>query len=69
MTNNKPIFIFYKSAFLLAMGKSKEAVLQLETGMNKNPKLIKKLVDLNPSILQNQMIVDVIARFKRNRSI
>jgi len=68
MTNNKPIFIFYKSAFLLAMGKSKEAVLQLEAGMDKNPKLVKKLVDLNPSILQNQMIVDVIARFKRNKS-
>ena len=50
------------------MGKSKEAVLQLEAGMDKNPKLVKKLVDLNPSILQNQMIVDVIARFKRNKS-
>jgi tetratricopeptide (TPR) repeat protein len=69
MTNNKPVFFFYKSAFLLALGKSKEAVIQLETGMEKNPKLVKKLLDLSPSILQNQMIVDVIARFKRNKSI
>ncbi len=69
MTNQKPIFYFYKSAFLLALGKSKEAVVQLEIGMMKNPKLIKKLVDLNPSILQNQLIVDVIATFKRNKSI
>lgn len=69
LTNNKPIFFLYKSAFLLALGKSKEAVIQLETGMAKNPRLIKKLVDLNPSILQNQLIVDVIARFKRNKSI
>lgn len=69
LTNAKPIFIFYKCAFLLALGKSKEALLQLEAGMEKNPRLIKKLLELNPSLLQNQLIVDVIARFKRNRSI
>jgi len=69
LTSTKPIFIFYKSAFLMALGKSKEAVLQLETGMSKNPKLVKKLVELNPSILQVQSVVDVIARFKRNKSI
>ncbi|MBL0357226.1 MAG: tetratricopeptide repeat protein [Chitinophagaceae bacterium] len=69
MTGQKTVFFFYKSAFLLALGKSKEAVIQLETGMAKNPKHVKKLVDLNPSILQNQLIVDVIAKFKRNKSI
>jgi tetratricopeptide (TPR) repeat protein len=69
MTNQKPVFFFYKSAFLLALGKSKEAVVQLELAMSKNPRLVKKLVDLNPSILQNQLIVDVIARFKKNKSI
>lgn len=69
LTNTKPIFIFYKSAFLLAMGKTKEAILQLETGMDINPKLVKKLIELNPSILQNQFVVDVIARFKRSKSI
>ncbi len=69
LTNHKPIFFLYKSAFLLALGKTKEAVIQLETGMQKNPRLIKKLLDLNPSILQNQQIVDVIARFKRSKSI
>jgi tetratricopeptide (TPR) repeat protein len=68
-TNNKPVFIFYKSAFLLAAGKSKEAILQLEDAMNKNPKLVKKLIELSPSILQNQLVVDVIARFKRSKSI
>ncbi len=69
LTNNKPIFIFYKSAFLLAVGKSKEAIVQLESGMHKNPKLVKKLIELNPSILQHQLVVDIIARYKRNKSI
>jgi tetratricopeptide (TPR) repeat protein len=69
LTSNKPIFFFYKSAFLLELGKTKEAILQLEMGMDKNPKLIKKLIELNPSILQNQLVVDVVARFKRGKGI
>jgi len=68
-TDGKTIFIFYKSAILLAMGKSKEAILQLENGMQQNPKLVKKLIEINPSILQHQQVVDVIARFKKKRSI
>ena len=69
LTGYKPVFIFYKSAFLLAVGKSKEAMVQLESGMYKNAKLVKKLVELNPSILQNQLVVDIIAKYKRNKSI
>ena len=68
-TENKPIFLFYKSAICYAMGKSKEALLQLELAMERNPKLIKKFIELNPSILQNQQVVDVIARFKKKKSI
>lgn len=68
LTNNKPIFIFYKSAFLLAVGKSKEAMVQLDFAMDKNSKLIKKLIELNPAILQNQSVIDIIAKFKRKKS-
>jgi tetratricopeptide (TPR) repeat protein len=68
-TEGKAIFIFYKAAILFAMGKSKEAVLQLEQGMQENPKLVKKIIELNPSLLQNQQVVDVLARFKKKRSI
>jgi tetratricopeptide (TPR) repeat protein len=68
-TDGKPIFIFYKSAILMGCGKSKEAILQLEEAMQKNPKLIKKFIELNPAVLQNQQVVDVIARFKKKKSI
>ncbi|MEP6674354.1 MAG: tetratricopeptide repeat protein [Ferruginibacter sp.] len=68
-TDKKPIFIFYKSAILFAMGKSKEAKLILEEGMGKNPRLIKKFIEINPSLLRNQLVVDVIARFKKGRSL
>jgi tetratricopeptide (TPR) repeat protein len=69
VTQGKPLFMFYLSNILFAMGKSKEAILYLERAMEKTPRLLKKFVGLNPSILQNQQVVDILARFKRNRSI
>lgn len=68
-TDGKPIFLFYKSAVLFALAKPKEALLQLENAMAKNPKLIKKFIGLNPAILQNQQVVDIIAAFKKRKSI
>jgi len=68
-SEGKPIFLFYRSAFLFGLGRSKEALLFLEQGMNQNPKLIKKFIELHPAILQSQQVVDIIARFKKRRSI
>jgi tetratricopeptide (TPR) repeat protein len=69
VTNEKPLFLYYKSAILIAAARTKEALLQLETAMIKSPKLLKKFIELNPSLLQNQQVVDLVARFKRNKSI
>jgi tetratricopeptide (TPR) repeat protein len=69
VTNGKPLFLFYKASVLFGMGKAKEAILQLETAIEKSPRLLKKFVELNPAILQNQLVVEVLARFKRNKSI
>ena len=67
-TNEKPIFIYYLSLILFAQGKSKEALLQLEKGVAASPKLVKKFVELNPSILQNHLVVDLLARIKKTKS-
>ena len=69
LTDGKPIFFFYLTAVYLEIGKSKEAMLHLEKAMGKAPKLLKKLVDLNPSVLQNQQVIDIVARYKKNRAI
>jgi tetratricopeptide (TPR) repeat protein len=68
-TDAKPIFYFYASTTLFVLGKSKEALLQLEEGMSKAPKLLKKFIELNPSILQNNQVVDIIARCKKSKKI
>ncbi|HEX6334848.1 MAG TPA: tetratricopeptide repeat protein [Flavisolibacter sp.] len=66
-TNNKPIFYFYLSAVLFEMGKTKEALLYLEKGLSLQPRFVKKFVQINPAILQNPQVVDLIAQYKRSR--
>jgi tetratricopeptide (TPR) repeat protein len=68
-TDAKPIFYFYASTSLFVLGKNKEALLQLEEGMSNAPKLLKKFIELNPSILQNNQVVDIIARYKKGKKI
>lgn len=64
-TGNKPIFIYYLSAILLAQGKTKAGLLYLAQAMEAAPRTLKKFISLNPSILQNSKVVDVIAQHKR----
>lgn len=67
MTEGKPIFVYYYCGCLFALKKTREAILQLENAMEKSPTQVKKLIDLFPSVLQNQQVVDVIARYKKIR--
>lgn len=69
MTKGKPLFIYYQSAILFALGKSKEALLQLEKGIIEAPKFLKNFIELNPAIFRNRMVVDIIAKYKRKKSI
>ena len=67
-TNGKPIFLFFKSMFLFECGKIKEGLVILEEGLNLNPKLIKKFIEINPGILQMQKVVELIARYKKKNN-
>ncbi len=69
LTQGKPLFMYYKTAALFGLGKSKEALLLLESALQEAPKLLRKFVELNPAILQHQQLVDLLARYKRNKSI
>jgi tetratricopeptide (TPR) repeat protein len=64
-TEGKSIFHFLYSTVLFAANKPKEALVQLETGLKQSPQYLKKFFELNPSILQNQQVVDMIARYKK----
>ena len=64
----KPVFMFYLALFQFALGKFKEGMLNLENGMQVNPRLIKKLIEINPSILQHQQVVELISRYKKRKT-
>ncbi len=68
-TDGKPIFHFYASTLYFGLGKSKEALIRLEMAMEKAPKLLKKFMEMNPSILQNNQVVDIVARYKKGKKI
>lgn len=68
-TGQKALFLFYRTAVLFASGHTKQAITQLELAMSKSPKHIKKLIELNPRLLQHPQVVDIIARYKRSRTI
>ncbi len=65
-TDNKPLFTYYKSAVLFELGKSKEALLQLEMAMREAPSLVKQFVELNPSLLQHSAVVEIIGAYKNS---
>jgi len=66
-TTSKPIFVYYKSAFLFASGHSKQALIYLEHALFVNPKFIKRFIEINPSLLQNQQVADLLAKHKKSR--
>ncbi len=66
-TDYKPLFYFLYSAALFALKKSKQALFQLEKGLDKAPKLIKKLIEINPSVLHNYQVINLASRYKKRK--
>ncbi len=68
-SGGKALYRYYQAAVLMSMGKVKEALIELENALQQAPKMLKKFIELNPSVLQRQAVVDLLARYKRNKSI
>jgi tetratricopeptide (TPR) repeat protein len=63
----KPEFIYYRSAVLLATGKTKDAVLYLEEALTLAPKKVSALNQLEKEIIHHPTFTDVIAQFKKKK--
>lgn len=63
-TGKKPVILYYISAFQFAIGKNKEALLTLENALEKQPKLAKIFIELNPAFLQQQPIAELLTKYK-----
>jgi len=68
MTKNKPVFTYYKALLYFVMGKRKEALLYLEEALTDAPAQLKKIIQINPSMLQHQQVADLILKYKKRKS-
>jgi len=68
-TDYKPVFSYLYSIVLFALGKSKEALHHLQNGLARAPRLVKKFIEQNPAILQNNSVVDMLAQYKKKKRI
>ena len=67
LTQKKPVFYYYLAAINFALNKPKEALLMLEKGLENSQRQVRKFIGLNPHILQNPQVVDLIAKYKKQR--
>lgn len=65
--NKKTIFLFKLVAIHFFSGKMKEALIQLETAMQLDARMYKKLTDWCPQILQHPGAMAIISRFRKKR--
>src|SRR5690606_10648768 len=67
LTEGKPLFVYYLSAICFALGKPKEAVILLEKAFMLAPKMLKRFIALDPSLLQKQQVIELMARYKKRK--
>lgn len=62
---DKGDFRYYQSAVLFELGKSKEALLQLEKALRLAPTKVKMFTELNPEYLRRTAVADMIGKHKK----
>ncbi len=62
---DKPDLRYYDAALLMEMGKTKEAIYQLEEALRAAPTRLRTFTDLNSDYLRRAAVTDLIARYKK----
>jgi Flp pilus assembly protein TadD len=65
LTNGKAIFLYYSAFAQYAQGRIDDALMHLEGALRDSPKQFKKVLELNPSILQNARVISLLAQYKK----
>lgn len=66
-TGNNPFFEYFISVIYFMTGKSKEALVYLEKGLQGNPRGFKKVLDLVPELLQRPAAVAIINKYAKRK--
>ncbi|MFY8005552.1 MAG: tetratricopeptide repeat protein, partial [Chitinophagaceae bacterium] len=63
----KPIFLYYAAAIAFLKGDEKQGMQNLEHALKANIKLLKKFFSISPVSLQNQQIIELVNKYKKNK--
>src|SRR5690606_2944336 len=64
---DKPDFRYFQSALLFELGKTKEALLHLETALNAAAHRIRVFTSLNPEFLRRTAVSELVAKYKNRK--
>jgi tetratricopeptide (TPR) repeat protein len=64
---HKPVFAYCRAAVCIATGQFKEGLLQLENALQESPKHLKKMLAIDPTLLQHPGVLELIAKYKTVR--
>ncbi|WP_346237086.1 tetratricopeptide repeat protein [Niabella insulamsoli] len=67
MTKDKPVFIYYKALLAFALGSKKQGLVFLEEALVQAPAHLKKILQINPALLQHQQVADLILKYKKRK--
>ncbi len=62
---DKPDFDYLHAAVLFEMGKTKEALIQLENGLQESVSKLKIFTQLNPDFIKRSAVAELIAKYKK----
>lgn len=62
---DKADFDYLQAAVLFEMGKTKEAMIQLENGLQESVSKLKLFTQLNPDYIKRTAVAEVIAKYKK----
>lgn len=65
---SKPILLYYRAGILLAYGKTKDGLLQLETALILAPRQSRRLADLDPELLKLPAVQDLMVKYRKKAS-
>lgn len=65
--SNRHVFLYYLSAIAFATNKAKDGLLLLRQALTLAPRHLKKLTQLDASILQHPQVVEAVAQFKKGK--
>lgn len=66
---SKPVLLYYESAILICLGRTKEGFLMLERALELNHRTLKSFLKVFPAAVKHPQVVELILKYKRRKRL